>query len=265
MASRIIIHLLLAAAFGVSAFSQTSQPSATDGPSTRDIVVLVDVGVRDDEILDFLDRRGWPADLSPETASPIFQRGIGKRLRAAILEKMYGQREKRSLVERFNVYSIDEPRKISMLLPKGYVPTVVSTVPTVIEFRRRDDVRICFGTRYFLFHLDLGSRAIEFTEPALKRGAFEALLDSMSERGLSIETPIETLLSDTAGKHQWPLLIVHLKAGARTGQGVLLATLVRSRETGEVTVLGATTGPDVSRFAIQGVLDDLADMAGSLR
>lgn len=268
LATKTLIFACLAAIAAGRLLAQAGAESRPNPPSSEDLLTLIDVGVPDEQILEFLDGHGWPEDMTPEGFAPAFRSKISPRLRAAILDHLYDGTGRRDLADRFRVFEREEEPTLSVLFPRMLVAQTSSTDPLCVEFHPPKDSKLFIGTRYFAFLLPVAESAMEASDAVLKRGVFESIvatLKSLKSSQTVFDAPVETVLSDAASKKSWPLLLMQTADGASHRPGLIAACVVRRPRTHDLLVLGLATGPDVAPRTVRPFLDDLAVMAGSAR
>jgi hypothetical protein len=259
----ILISIAALACGGAVAHAQETRPSGRDA-GLEALMVLLDVGVPDAEILRYFAARGWPAELTRESLAAVFRRPMGATLRAALLARVSEHTATGALPERFRVLDLDKELGVSLLYPRALKPHVETGQPASIEFRDRAQAAWFDGTRYFAWFFE-SSGWESSSIAALARVVFDTLVASLRAQGLHVAEPMISACSDERTKRTFPLLIAHVEAAASSGKGVFVVALARQPGSTKIAVLGFATGPDVSHSATEPLIDDLAQMLAAVR
>ena len=131
--------LVAASCLAGSLGAQEASPES-DGPppaTIQDIVVLLDVGVDSRTIMTFLDRRGWPGDLSLSALTTIFRFDVSTAFRSALLQRAGAVPEIAALPLRFKVLDLCAEHGLTLIHPRTVTPSVTLADPLCLEMEER--------------------------------------------------------------------------------------------------------------------------------
>lgn len=266
-AIRSLCGVLVAASFLAGSLGAQEASLEADGPSPatiQDIVVLLDVGVDSRTIMTFLDRRGWPGDLSLSALTTIFRFDVSTAFRSALLQRAGAVPEIAALPLRFKVLDLCAAHGLTLIHPRTVTPSVTLADPLCVEMEERPGASWFDGTRYFAWWFDGGRIPDQRAADALRRMIFRTIVENLEVAGIELGDGMHSQLTATRGGRTFPM-ITHHATNRKTGRrGVVCAGIRIDESTGRVVVMGFMHGPEVTHESLTTPLADLGEMLDSV-
>lgn len=223
MRTALVISLLLAS---IATAIAGEPPTRPDPLVADDLMLLLEVGVPEDEILAIGDRVGWPRRLGHAQLERMVLLGAGPRLCERLLLVLGDQPDRRKLLAGWHPSGFDHGRdwRIALLAPGDLTASTLPDGSGLLFEEVAKGVLLEGRSLFVAAHPAAGWRPDN--ERALARLAFEAARDGLDARALRTGVAVEHTLMDPAGGGSFAMLdcIVEDPESGRRG---LLAVAVR--------------------------------------
>lgn len=222
---------------------QDKAPQTERKVFVSEILGLVKVGLPEDKIIAFWNKKGWPTSITDIDFVLIRNAGAGKKVLKRLRSVLKGHSIFSELAEKYESFeaTLDSGMVLSMLRPKGWHFTRSETGDRFAFHEYSADLPGWFRrTSMFVWVFD-GGKWKKRNEKALTRIVLTACKKRLIRGGLTVGLLKEGKLLVKRGEREFPVIEAICRDPKDNLKGVLVVSAIVDEKSGNVVVIGFST------------------------